>query len=150
MISMSAKTRLETDMRDALRAGDNKRKSTLRMALASIKLSEINKGAALDDGEILAILQKEVKSRQESIADAERAGRPELADEAQAEIAILEIYLPKPFSETELEDLALQVIAEVGASSAGEMGLVMKALVPRLEGRATGSQASQVVRKLLG
>lgn len=150
MISMSTKNRLQTDMREALRAGDDQRKSTLRMVLASIKLAEVNKGAELDDGEVLAIVQKEVKSRQESIADAERAARPELAAEAQSEIAILETYLPKPFTEAELENLARQVIAEVGASSAREMGLVMKALVPRLEGRATGSQASQIVRRLLG
>jgi len=150
MILMSTKTRLEADMREALRLGDNRRKSTLRMVLASLKLAEIDKRQALDEGEALAILQKEVKSRQESIADAERAGRPELAAEAQAEITILETYLPKPFTEAELEDLARQVIAEVGASSAREMGLVMKALMPRLEGRATGSQASQVVRILLG
>jgi len=150
MIPMSTKTRLETDMREALRHGDDRRKSTLRMALASIKLAEIDKGAPLVEGEALALLHKEVKSRRESIADAERAGRPELAAEARSEIAILETYLPRPFSEAELEELARQVIAEVGASSGREMGLVMKALVPRLEGRATGSQASQVVRKLLG
>ncbi|HLA99669.1 MAG TPA: GatB/YqeY domain-containing protein [Anaerolineales bacterium] len=147
---MSTKTRLETDMREALRHGDDRRKSTLRMALASIKLLEIDKGAPLDEGEALAVLHKEVKSRRESIADAERAGRLELAAESQSEIAILESYLPKPFTEAELEELARQVIAEVGASSSREMGVVMKVLVSRLEGRATGSQASQVVRKLLG
>jgi len=150
MIPMSTKTRLETDMREALRHGDDRRKSTLRMALASIKLLEIDKGAPLDEGEALAVLHKEVKSRRESIADAERAGRLELAAESQSEIAILESYLPKPFTEAELEELARQVIAEVGASSSREMGVVMKVLVSRLEGRATGSQASQVVRKLLG
>ena len=150
MIPMSTKTRLETDMREALRHGDDRRKSTLRMALASIKLLEIDKGAPLDEGEALAVLHKEVKSRRESIADAERAGRLELAAESQSEIAILESYLPRPFTEAELEELARQVIAEVGASSSREMGVVMKVLVSRLEGRATGSQASQVVRKLLG
>jgi len=150
MISMSIKMQLEADLRTALRLGDEKRKSTLRMALAAFKLAEIDKGAPLDESETLAILHKEVKSRHESIADAERAGRPELVAEAQAEIAILEAYLPRPFSPAQLEELARQVIAEVGANSAREMGLVMKALVPRLEGKATGSQASQVVRKLLG
>lgn len=150
MISMSTKTQLETDAREALRARDDQRKSTLRMALAAIKLAEIDKGSPLDEGDVLTLLQKEVKSRHESIADAERARRPELAAAAQAEIAILETYLPKPFTQAELEDLARQVIAEVGASSAREMGMVMKTLMPRLEGRATGSQASQVVRNLLG
>jgi len=150
MISMSIKMQLEADLRTALRLGDEKRKSTLRMTLAAFKLAEIDKGAPLDESETLAILHKEVKSRHESIADAERAGRPELVAEAQAEIAILEAYLPRPFSPAQLEELARQVIAEVGANSAREMGLVMKALVPRLEGKATGSQASQVVRKLLG
>jgi hypothetical protein len=150
MISMSTKTQLEVDAREALRAGNDKRKSTLRMALAALKLAEIEKGSALEEGEVLAILHKEIKSRHESIADAERAGRPELAAAAQAEIVILEAYLPRPFTQAELEALARQVIAEVGASSARELGLVMKALMPRLEGRATGSQANQVVRQLLG
>jgi hypothetical protein len=110
----------------------------------------VNKGAPLDDAAVLSILQKEIKSRQESIEEAERAGRADLAQASQAEISVLEAYLPKQLSNEELEALARQVIAEVGATSQREMGLVMKTLVPRLQGRASGDQTSQVVRKLLG
>ena len=97
----------------------------------------------------LAIVQKEVKSRRESIADAERAHRPDLIAAAEAEILILEEFLPKGFAPEELEALARQAVAEAGATSIREMGQVMKLLKPRLQGRATGDQASQAVRKLL-
>jgi uncharacterized protein YqeY len=146
---MATKQQLEDALKEAMRTGDDLNKRTLRMALASIRLAEKDKGAALDEAGVIAILQKEVKSRQESIADAERAGRPDLAADSQAEIGVLEGFLPKPLAQEELEALARQAIAEVGATSPREMGQVMKALMPRLQGRATGEQASQVVRSLL-
>ncbi len=136
-------------MKDAMRAKDELRKRTLRMALSSIRLAEIENRAALDEQATLALLHKEIKSRQESIADAERAGRPDLIEESQAEITILETYLPEQFSEQELEALARQAIDQAGATSPKEMGQVMKILMPQLEGRATGNDASQVVRRLL-
>ena len=146
---METKARLENDLKDAMRAGDDLRKRTLRLALASIRLAEVEKGGPLDENAVLNILQKEVKSHHESIEDARRAARPDLEQTALKEIAVLEGYLPRQLSQDELEALAKQVIAEVGASSPREMGQVMKLLVPRLEGRASGEQASQVVRKLL-
>lgn len=146
---MDTKDRLENDLKDAMRAGDDLRKSTIRMALSSIRLAQIDKGAALDEKTVLGILQKEIKSRQEAIEEAQRANRPDLEEKAKAEIAQLEGYLPRQLSSEELEALARQAVLEVGASSLKEMGLVMKVLVPRLEGRATGDQASQVVRKIL-
>jgi uncharacterized protein YqeY len=97
----------------------------------------------------MAILQKEVKSRQETIEEANQAGRPGLAASSQEEIGVLKVYLPDQLSPEELEELAKQVIEELGATSMREMGQVMKALIPRLEGRATGQQANQAVRKLL-
>ena len=146
---MNTKERLENSLKDAIRTQDDLRKRTVRMALASIRLAEVEKRAPLDEAGVLAALQKEVKSLQESIADAERARRPELAAAAQAEITLLESFLPLPFSAQELEAMALQAIAETGAASVREMGQVMKVLMPRLQGRATGDQASQAVRKLL-
>jgi uncharacterized protein YqeY len=98
---------------------------------------------------VLSILQKEIKSRQEAIEDARRANRPDLVESSQAEIVVLQEFLPKQLTTEELEALAKHVIAEVGASNIREMGQVMKVLVPRLEGRAPGDQASQVVRRLL-
>jgi uncharacterized protein YqeY len=146
---MEMKLRLESDLKDALRAGDSLRKNTLRLALSSIRLAEIDRGSQLDDSAVIAILQKEIKARTESIEDAQRAGRPELEEAARAEIKVLQEYLPQAISPEELEAQAKQVIAEVGATSPREMGQVMKVLLPRLAGRATGDQVSQVVRKLL-
>jgi uncharacterized protein YqeY len=146
---MSIKEQLQSRLKDAMRAGDDLNKRTLRMAISAIRLAEIDKGSELDDNAVIAILQKEVKSRQESIEEAQQAGRPELADAAQQEIEVLKAFLPEQLSPEELEAMAKQVIAEVGATSMREMGAVMKVLVPRLEGRATGQQANQVVRKLL-
>lgn len=146
---MTTKAQLESALKDAMRSKDEVRKRTLRMAISSIRLIEVDKGKPLDEQEILAVLQKEVKSRQEAIAEAQHAGRPELQAEAEAEIGVLENFLPQQLSEGELEVLAQQAIAEVGATSVREMGQVMKVLVPRLQGRASGGQASQAVRKLL-
>jgi hypothetical protein len=119
------------------------------MALSAMKLAEVEKNAQMDEAAYLAVIQKEIKARRESIADAEKANRPELITQAEAEIAILQGYLPAALSEEELENLAKDAIAEVGATSVRELGQVMKILMPRLQGRATGEQASQVVRRLL-
>jgi len=147
---MDTKAKLENDLKDALRAGDDLRKRTLRMALSAIRLAEVEKGGPLDENAVLGILQKEVKSHQESIEDARRAGRPDLEQAALAEIDVLDQYLPRQLTPEELECLARQAIAEVGATSPSDMGKVMKILMPRLQGRATGDQASQVVRMLVG
>jgi uncharacterized protein YqeY len=132
-----------------MRHAEETRKSTLRMALSAIKLAEVEKNAQMDEAAYLAIIQKEIKSRRESIIDAERANRPDLIAQAEQEIKILQGYLPTAFSQEELEIIAKAAISEAGATSIREMGQVMKILIPRLQGRATGDQASQVVRKLL-
>lgn len=146
---MDIKSTLQSDLKDAMRAGDEIRKSTLRMALSAIKLAEVEKSAHMDEAAYLAIIQKEIKSRRESIADAERANRPELIRQSEDEIKILQGYLPAALSEEELENIARAAISEAGASSVREMGQVMKILMPRVQGKATGDQVSQVVRKLL-
>lgn len=146
---MNIKQQLENDLKEAMRNKDELRKRTLRLTLTEIHLAEVEKGSALDDPALMALLQKEIKSRHESIADAERAGRPDLIEEVRAEIGVLEAYLPRQLSPQELEELARQAIAETGATSPKEMGLVMKILIPKLQGRAAGNEASQIVRKLL-
>lgn len=146
---MTTKADLESALKDAMRSGDEVRKRTIRMALASIRFSEIEKGSPLDENGLMAVLQKEVKSHQEAIADAQKARRPDLASQSQAEIDVLQTFLPQPYSQEELQELARQAIADAGATSPADMGKVMKILTPRLQGRATGSQASQVVRQLL-
>jgi uncharacterized protein len=146
---MTTKAQLEAALKDSLRSGDETRKNTIRMVLSAIKLAEIDKGITLDETGVDSILQKEVKSRRESIADAQRANRPDLVTAAEAEIVILESYLPKAMPSEELDALARQAVQEAGATSIREMGQVMKILLPRLQGRASGDQASQAVRKLL-
>ena len=147
---MPTRAELENALRDAMRSGDEQRKSTIRMVLSAVKLAEVEKGASkLDETGLTSIIHKEIKSRREAIADAQKANRQDLINSAQVEIAILEGFLPKSLSAEELENLARQAIAESGATSLREIGQVMKLLMPRLQGRATGDQASQAVRKLL-
>ena len=149
MKQMDTQKQIEKDFKDALRAGDEVRKRTLRLVLSSIKLVEVDKGESLEEGEVLAILQKEIKSRRESIADAEQAGRQDLIAETEEEISVLEGYLPQTLTQDEINSLAKEAIAEVGAESPQEMGKVMKVLMPRVQGRADGSVVSQTVRQLL-
>jgi uncharacterized protein YqeY len=149
MDQMDTQKQIEKEFKDALRAGDELRKSTLRMVLSSIKLVEVDKGGPLEEGEVLTILQKEIKSRRESIADAEKAGRSDLIADSEAEISILEGYLPQALTEEEIEAMANEVISQEGASSLQDMGKVMKVLMPQVQGRADGGLVSQTVRKLL-
>ena len=147
---MSIKDQLTQDLKEAMRSKDDVRKRTIRMALAAIKNAEIDNRAELDESDILAILQKEVKSRHETIEGAEQAGREDLVAEARAEISVLESYLPQALSAGELETIIAETISEVGASSMREMGKVMQAVMPKVRGRADGKEVNQIVRKLLG
>ncbi len=149
MKAMNTKQQLQAALKEAMRQRDNLRKRTLRLALAAIKLAEVEHGGELDESAVLGVLQKEIKARRETIEGAQRAGRDDLIAEAEAEIAVLQEFLPPPLTPEALEALAREVIAEVGATSPREMGKVMAALMPRLQGRATGKEASQVVRRLL-
>ena len=149
MRPMNTKSVIETSLKDAIRSKDDRRKNVFRMLLAAVRMAEIDNKAPLDEAEVLAIVQKEVKSRREVIADAQRAGRDDLIAEAEAEKSLLEELLPKPMTEAEIMELARQAVAESGATSLREMGQVMKILMPRIQGRASGEQVSQTVRQLL-
>jgi uncharacterized protein YqeY len=146
---MDLKSTLQSDLKDAMRSGDETRKNTIRMALSAIKLMEIEKGSQLDEAGNTAVIQKEVKSRRDTIKDAERANRPDLISQAEAEIKVLEDYLPEGLTPEELETMAKESISETGATSLQDMKQIMKILLPRVQNRATGDQVSQVVRKLL-
>jgi uncharacterized protein YqeY len=146
---MSKKAELEASLKEAMKANDNVRKSTLRMALAAVKEAEVQKRADLDDAAVIAILQKELKSRQEAIAEAEKASRADLASAAKVEAGILEGYLPAGLSPAELDAIVSEAIKEVGAASAADMGKVMKAVLPKVQGRADGSQVSALVKSKL-
>ena len=146
---MELKEKIQNDLKESMRAGDDVRKRTLRMVIASSKMTEIDKGSPLDEQGLMAIIQKEIKSRRESIQEAQKAGRPDLEAAAQAEIAVLESYLPAPMSDTELAALAQAVAAELGATGPADMGKVIKATLARVQGRAPGDKVSQAVRMIL-
>jgi len=146
---MSLKQRLQGDLREALRARDEHRKSVIRMALAAIINAEVEHGGELDDASVAAVLQKEARQRHDTIAELQQADRPELLAEEEAELAILEEYLPQLLSREEIAEEAHQVIAEVGATGMGQMGLVMRQMMSRLKGRADGRVVNEVVRELL-
>jgi uncharacterized protein YqeY len=146
---MPTKTELEAQLKEAMRAGDAVRKRTLRMILAAAKLVEVERRGPLDEPALLGVIQKEARIRQEAIADAERAGRADLVEEYRAELRLIESLLPRALSSEELEALAKKAIAEAGASAPGDLGRVMKALMPQVQGRADGKIVSELVRRLL-
>jgi hypothetical protein len=147
---MVTREELEKQLKDAMRASDELRKRTLRMILSAVKLAEVEKRGALDEAGMLSVMQREVKTRQEALADAERAGRAEMAEDVKAELQIVQSYLPAAMPAEELEALVRQAMAEVNGSSPGDMGKVMKTLMPRIQGRADGKEVNLVVRRLLG
>ena len=147
---MDIKERLTEAMRQAMRANDDVARRTTRMVLAAIKLAEVDKQAALDDATVMGLLQKEIKNRREAIEEARKADRGDLIGENKAEIKVLEGFLPKAMSPEELRALVQAAIAETGAATPADMGKVMKALMPKVAGRAAGDQVSSMVKELLG
>ncbi|MCJ7660001.1 MAG: GatB/YqeY domain-containing protein [Anaerolineales bacterium] len=146
---MTTKDQLQFDLKEAMLTKDVMRKTTIRMTLAAIKNAEIDKGHELDDDEIQAILQKEVKSRRETIEAAIRSKRQDIITENEAEIEILDTYLPQQISTDEINVMARKAIDETGATSPNEIGQVMKVLMPRIHGQAEGKEVNQIVRKIL-
>lgn len=146
---MSIKEKLRDDLTAALKAGDAQRKTTLRMALASIKNAEVEARGELKEDLVLNLLQKEVKARQETIEGAQQANRPDLISKAEEEIAILNEFLPQQLNEEELRTLVQEAIQESGASSMTEIGKIMGVLMPKIRGKADGKLANQIVRELL-
>ena len=144
---------LSDDLKTAMRDRDKVALGTIRMLKSSVKNAAIEKGGAdaeLDDAEISNVIRKEVKKRQDSIEQYEKADRPELADAEKAEIEVLQKYLPKPLDEAEIAKAVDEAIAEVGATSKKEMGQVMKLLQEKTGGRADGKTLSQAVMAKLG
>ncbi len=140
---------LQNDMKAAMRSKDRQRLTVIRMALNAIKQEEIDLQKELSAEDAVAILMREAKKRRESIAEADKVGREDLAAEEKAELAILEAYLPQQLSEEEITSLAHAVITELGVSSPKQMGDVMRVLMPRLKGQADGRLVNDVVRRLL-
>jgi uncharacterized protein len=146
---MDTKEKLELALKEALRAGDDVRKRSIRMVLAAVRQVEIDKQVKLDEAAVLSIIQKEIKTRRESVEEARGANRPDIVAATEAEITILQTYLPAAMSMVELKALVDAAISEAGAAVPADMGKVMKILLPRVAGRAPGDQVSAMVRQLL-
>jgi uncharacterized protein YqeY len=146
---MDLKTQLTEAMKRAMKANDDVSRRTTRMALAAIKQAEVDKQTTLDEAAVTSLLQKEIKNRREALEEARKANRADLIADNEAEIKVLEAFLPKAMSAEELRSLAQVAIAETGAVTPTDMGRVMKVLMPQVGGRAAGDQVSAAVKELL-
>ncbi|MEO6196810.1 MAG: GatB/YqeY domain-containing protein [Dehalococcoidia bacterium] len=148
---MSLKAQLSGDLKQAMLAGDDLRKSTLRMLIAAIGVVEVagSTRRELTDAEVMQVLAKQVKQRRESIEEFKKGGRQDLVDREAAEMEVLEAYLPAQMGREEIEVEAKKVVAETGASGPSDKGKVMKELMTRLAGQADGRDVNDVVTSIL-
>jgi uncharacterized protein YqeY len=148
---MSLKQQVISDLTASMKAQDAPRTSTLRMVKAAVMNREIEKGAEMDDEEMMKLLRSLVKQRRDSVEQYEKGGRQDLADKEKTEVDVIEAYLPQAASHTEIEAAVVAAIAETGASSIKEMGKVMKAAQAALAGKnADGRTVSEIVKAKLG
>ena len=144
------KTKLNDDLKGALRGGDSLRCSVIRMLLSAMNYSEIAKQATLSDSDILGVIAKEIKQRKESIEAYKSANRLELAAKEESEMAMLKAYMPEQMSQDEIVALVKKVMAEVGASGPRDKNKLMPKLMPMVKGKADGQEVNAVVNELLG
>jgi len=149
--NMSLIDKLNSELTAAMRSGDQAAKLALRAVKTAIREAEVagTEARSLSDDEILAVIAKQAKQRRDSIAEFEKGNRPDLVEKEQSELAVLEVYLPQQLSREEIVEHARKVIADVGANSPRQMGLVMRPLMEELQGVADGKLVSQVVQQLL-
>jgi len=143
---------IDADLKDAMKARAMEKLAVLRMLKSALKNAAIEKGGAdaqLDDTEVLAVIRKQVKQRQDSVESFEKGGRPELAAKEKFELEVLSAYLPRPLSPEELSKLVADAIAEAGATSKAQIGAVMKIALARAEGRADGKTLNQEIQRQL-
>jgi hypothetical protein len=141
--------RLSNDLKQAMRGGDKVRRSVIRLVLAAVKNAEIARKAALEDNDVLGIIAKEARQRQESIEAFKQGNRHDLVAQEEGELAILQEYLPRQVTRDEIIAEARRVIEEVGAQGAGDKGKVMPKLIAQLKGKADGREINAVVTELL-
>ncbi|OJW87029.1 GatB/YqeY domain-containing protein [Alicycliphilus denitrificans] len=146
---MSLKEQITEDMKNAMRAKDAGRLGTIRLLQAAMKQKEVDERVTLDDAAVIAIVDKLIKQRKDSIAAFEGAGRQDLADKEKAEMAVLQAYLPARMSEAEIAQAVQAIVAEVGAKGPGDMGKVMGVVKTRLAGKADMGQVSAAVKSAL-
>ena len=147
--TVGLRQRVEADMKTAMRAKDKERLGTIRLMLAAVKQREIDERVTLGDTDILAVLDKMIKQRRDSITQFEQAGRQELADKEAAEVAVIQEYLPAALSDNEVETLIADAMAASGASSPQDIGKIMALLKPKLQGRADMGLVSRKVKEKL-
>lgn len=143
------KQTLENDLKQAMRDKDQMKLNALRLCISSIKLAEVESGKPLEDLAIFAIIQKEIKTKEETISEAKKAERPEMAAPIQAEIDFIKEYLPKELTDTELTDLIKGIIEETGAETIKDMGKVMKIAIEKAAGKAANDRISRTAREML-
>jgi uncharacterized protein YqeY len=146
---MDIKTQINEAVKEAMKSKDNLRRDTLRMVQAAIKEVEVDKRITLDDMAVIALIQKGIKNRREAIEEAKKANRADLASVNEAEIAVLEGFLPQAMPAEELRAMVQAAIAETGAASMTDMGKVMKVVIGKVAGRAPNDMISATVRELL-
>ena len=148
---MSLKVRINDDMKAAMRGGDAPRRDALRLLLAALKQREVDERKELADADVVAVIEKMIKQRRESIAQFEKGGRQDLASNEQFEVGILQAYMPQALSDAEVETAVAEAIAAAGAKAPSDMGKVMGALKGKLAGRADMTKVSALVKaKLAG
>jgi uncharacterized protein YqeY len=146
---LSLKKRITDDMKSAMRAKNKERLMTIRLVLAVIKQQEVDTRADVDDQAVLAILDKQVKQRRDSIAQYDKAGRDDLADQERREMVILQEYLPAQLTDTEIDALIQQALDTTGASAMSDMGKVMGFITPKAKGRADMGKISGLIKSRL-
>ena len=148
---MPLKDQISNDLKDAMRAGDAKKRDAIRLLTAEMKRKEVDERVTLADGDVVAIIEKMLKQRRDSIAQFEKGGRQDLADNEKFELGVLQAYMPQGLSEAEIADAVVASIAESGAKGPADMGKVMAVLKPKLAGRADMGKVSGLVKaKLAG
>jgi len=144
---MSLKTQLNDDMKTAMKAGEKPRLAVIRLALAAIKQREVDERIVLDDAQILAVLDKMIKQRRDSVQQYQAGNRQDLADQETFEINMLQTYLPQPLTNDEINALISEAITTSGATSSRDMGKIMTLLKPQLQGRADMTAVSNLVKQ---
>ena len=147
---MALRDRITEDMKSAMRAGEKERLAAIRLALAAIKQREIDERITLDDGQVLAVLEKMIKQRREAITQFASGGRADLVAKETAEITVLQGYLPAQMSEAQIDTLIAEAIAATGAASIRDMGKVMAVVKPKAQGRADLGAVSARIKQRLG
>lgn len=144
---MSLKQQLESELKNAMKSADDDRKRTLRLILSGVKMAEIDSGKPVDDQQVIAVIQKELKIRIEALEGAQQSGRGDLAELARREMIILNQFLPRQLSDAEIYAIVAQTASQQGFTSPSDMGKLMKSIMPEVKGQATGDRVNRIVRE---